>query len=208
MTKTVHHAVYDTLADWETGHATAHLRNGAWHREPGGFEIVTVGETLDPVVTSGGMRIVPDITLDQLSPQDSELLILPGADTWVSGELDAFGRKAKEFVAAGVPVAGICGATVGLARQGLLDERAHTSNVLEFLTMTVPGYKGAELYVEADAVTADTVITAGATEPEAFAREIFARLGVYEPEVLDAWFRLFKNSDASAFAVLEAAGQS
>ncbi|MFI6908537.1 type 1 glutamine amidotransferase family protein [Nonomuraea sp. NPDC050394] len=208
MTKTVHLAVYDTLADWETGHATAHLRNGAWHREPGGFEIVAVGETLDPVVTIGGMRILPDITLDQLSPQDSELLILPGADTWVSGELDAFGRKAKEFVAAGIPVAGICGATVGLARQGLLDERAHTSNVLEFLTMTVPGYKGAELYVEADAVTADNVITAGATEPEAFAREIFARLGVYEPEVLDAWFRLFKNSDASAFAVLEAAGQS
>ncbi|MFI6298465.1 type 1 glutamine amidotransferase family protein [Nonomuraea sp. NPDC050790] len=208
MSKTVHHAVYSTLADWETGHATTHLRNGVWHREPGGFEIVVVGETLDPITTAGGLRIVPDITLDQLSPQDSALLILPGADTWVSGELDGFGRKAKEFVAAGVPVAGICGATVGLARQGLLDDRAHTSNVLEFLTATVPGYKGAERYVEADAVTDGDVITAGATEPEAFAREIFTRLNVYTPEVLEAWFRLFKHSDSSAFAALEAAGQS
>ncbi|WP_157251811.1 type 1 glutamine amidotransferase family protein [Nonomuraea typhae] len=207
MTKrTVHQALYSTLADWETGHAIAHLRNGAWHREPGGFEIVTVGATLDPIVTAGGLRIVPDITLDRLSPEDSAMLILPGADTWVTGELDAFGAKAKEFVEAGVPVAGICGATVGLARQGLLDERAHTSNVLEFLTMTTPGYKGAERYVEADAVTDGEVITAGATEPEAFAREIFAKLGVYEPEVLDAWFRLFHDSDASAFMVLEAAG--
>jgi len=30
---------------------------------------------------------------------------------------------------------------------------------------------------------------------------------VYEGEVLDAWYRLFHDSDAEAYAVLEAAGQ-
>jgi hypothetical protein len=39
----------------------------------------------------------------------------------------------------------------------------------------------------------------------AFAREIFRRLDIYRPEVLDAWFRLFANSDPTAFEVLMAA---
>jgi hypothetical protein len=50
------------------------------------------------------------------------------------------------------------------------------------------------------------VITAGPTEPVAFAREVFAALDLYEPEVLEAWVRLFADSDASAFPVLMAAG--
>lgn len=43
------------------------------------------------------------------------------------------------------------------------------------------------------------------TEPVAFAREIFRLLGVYEGEVLDAWYRLFHDSDAAAYEVLEKA---
>lgn len=202
MTKTVHHAVYDTLADWETGHATAHLRNGNWHREPGAYEIVAVGLTTDPVTTMGGLRITPDLALDQLSPADSALLILPGAFKWDAGdELAPFARKAREFLAAGVPIAAICGATAGLAREGLLDDRDHTSGVLQYLEAQ-EGYAGAKHYLDRDAVTDGDLITAGPTEPVAFAREIFRRLDVYRPEVLDAWFRLFARSDASAYEVL------
>ncbi|PZG21369.1 DJ-1/PfpI family protein [Nonomuraea aridisoli] len=205
MKRIVHHAVYDTLADWETGHATAHLRSGRYHREPGGYEIVTVGLTADPVVTMGGVRIAPDLTLDRLSPADSALLILPGADLWDTGDtLAPFARKAGEFLAAGVPVAAICGATAGLAREGLLDDRDHTSAVVHYL-MAQDGYAGAERYVDADAVLGGDLITAGPTEPVAFAREILRRLDVCRPEVLDAWFRLFARSDATAFEVLAAA---
>ncbi|WP_043615480.1 type 1 glutamine amidotransferase family protein [Nonomuraea candida] len=205
MTKTVHHAVYDTLADWETGHATAHLRNGHYHREPGGYEIVTVGLTTDPIVTMGGLRITPDLALADLSPADSALLILPGADLWDAGEtLAPFARKAGEFLDAGVPVAAICGATAGLAREGLLDERDHTGAVAQYLAAQ-EGYAGGARYLDRDAVLDRDLITAGPTEPVAFAREIFRRLDVFTPEVLDAWFRLFARSDASAFEVLMAA---
>lgn len=193
---TTHVAIYDTLADWETGYATAHLRSK-------GHEIVTVGATLDPITTMGGIRIVPDITLDQLSPEDSELLILAGAETWDSGELDAFGAKAREFLDAGTPVAAICGATAGMARQGLLDDREHTSAIVHYL-QAQEAYAGAKYYVEADAVTGGDLITAGPTAPIEFAREIFAKLGVYSPVALDAWYRLFKHSDTSAYEVLMA----
>ncbi|MDP4503613.1 type 1 glutamine amidotransferase family protein [Nonomuraea turcica] len=201
----VHHAVYDTLADWETGHATAHLRNGSYQREPGAYEVVTVGLTTDPVVTIGGLRITPDLALDQLSPAGSALLILPGATLWdAGGELAPFARKAREFLEAGVPVAAICGATAGLAREGLLNEREHTSGVVQYLEAQ-EGYTGAKRYLDQDAVLDGDLITAGPTEPVAFAREIFRRLDIYRPEVLDAWFRLFARSDPSAYEVLMAA---
>ncbi|MET9241479.1 type 1 glutamine amidotransferase family protein [Nonomuraea sp. NPDC003709] len=201
----VHHAVYDTFADWETGHATAHLRNGRYQREPGGFEIVTVGLTTDPVVSMGGLRVTPDLALDQLSPASSALLILPGADLWDAGpSLAPFAAKAGEFLDAGVPVAAICGATAGLAREGLLDSRDHTSAVVQYLEAQ-EGYAGAGHYLDRDAVLGGDLITAGPTEPVAFAREIFRRLDIYRPEVLDAWFRLFASSDPAAFGVLMAA---
>lgn len=201
----IHHAVYNTFADWETGHATAHLRSERYQREPGAYEIVTVGPTADPVVSMGGLRVTPDLALDQLSPEGSALLILPGADLWDAGaDLAPFARKAGEFLAAGVPVAAICGATAGLAREGLLDDRPHTSAVVQYLEAQ-EGYAGAKHYEDADAVLGGDLVTAGPTEPVAFAREIFRRLDVYRPEVLDAWFRLFSKSDPSAFEVLMAA---
>ena len=196
--KPVHLAVYDTLADWEPGHATAHLARA-------GHDIRTVGPATAPVRTIGGLSVQPDLALDDVRPEDSSLLILPGADLWdTSDDLAPFARKAREFLDAGVPVAAICGATAGLAREGLLDDRAHTSAVSFYLAAT--GYRGGEKYVDADAVTDGGLITAGPTEPVAFAREILGLLGVYEGEVLDAWYRLFHDSDIEAYAVLEQAG--
>ncbi|MEV0747512.1 glutamine amidotransferase [Streptomyces poriferorum] len=193
--RTAHLAVYDTYADWETGHTTAHLTQN-------GFTVRTVGPTTAPVTSMGGLTVRPDLPLAELSPEDSALLILPGAALWDSGDtLAPFARTARTFLDAGVPVAAICGATAGLAREGLLDERAHTSAVSFYLAAT--GYAGGAHYTEADAVTDGDLITAGPTEPVAFAREVFARLGVYDEKKLDAWYRLFHDSDPSAYEVLQ-----
>ncbi|MFF2214947.1 type 1 glutamine amidotransferase family protein [Streptomyces antibioticus] len=197
--KPVYLAVYDTFADWETGHATAYLARG-------GYEIRTVGASTDPVTSIGGLRVRPDLALDDVRPEDGALLILPGADLWdTSDDLAPFARTARAFLAAGTPVAAICGATAGLAREGLLDDRDHTSAVSFYLAAT--GYDGGGRYVEKDAVTDRGLITAGPTEPVAFAREVLGLLGVYEGEVLDAWYRLFHDSDPEAYAVLEKAGE-
>lgn len=195
---TVHLAVYDGLADWEPGHAIAELRQR-------GYRVRAVGVTDRPVTTLGGLRVLPDLALDELRPADSALLILPGSPAWESGDgpTAAFARTARRFLDAGVPVAAICGATAGLAAEGLLDTRAHTGAAAPVLAMT--GYAGGALYREADAVTDGDLITAGPTDQEAFAREIFRRLGVFTPEVLDAWFRLYAESDADAYPVVAGA---
>src|SRR5688500_15598979 len=148
MTKTAHLAVYNTLADWEVGHLIAELRTGRFTGAP--WDVVTVAESLDPITTMGGVRILPDTVLGRLDPANSNLLILPGADLWDAGGGEAFANVAARFLDAGVPVAAICGATAGLARAGLLDKRHHTSADPEYLKAT--GYVGGDHYVDERAV--------------------------------------------------------
>ena len=80
------------------------------------------------------------------------MLILPGAGTWHAADGNGeFARAARACLDAGVPIAAICGGTFGLAREGLLDERPHTSSAPEYLAMT--GYRGAAHYRSELAVT-------------------------------------------------------
>lgn len=202
--RTVHLAVYDTLADWEFGYVAAGINNPEFQQDPGSIRIRTVGATTDPVRTMGGLTITPDIAVADVDPTDSAMLVLPGAQTWddESAATNAFVGAAQRWVDAGVPVAGICGATVGLARSGLLDVRAHTSNAAEQLTPT--GYAGADHYVDAPAITDQLVITAAAVAPVDFAREVFAALDIYTPDVLAAWYQLYGEQDPSGFYALAA----
>ena len=202
MTQIVHVAAYNTLADWEVGYATAHINKPLWHKNPGRFGTATVAASTDPITTMGGIRVLPDVALADLRPQDSAMLILPGNDIWNTEEFVPWTDKAREFLAAGVPVAAICGATGGLAMAGLLDDRAHTSNAAEFLAGT--GYAGGDLYRDAPAVDDRGLITANATAPVEFAAAIFARLEVFEPNVLASWLKLYRDRDPAGFFELMA----
>jgi putative intracellular protease/amidase len=206
-TETVHLFVMDGLADWEPGLAVAGINTPAYQARPGRYTVRTVGLTRDPVRTMGGISILPDLTLDALSPERSAMLILPGGPSWDEGENTAAAEKAAEFLAAGVPVAAICGATAGLAARGLLDGRAHTSNAAEYLE-ALPGYGGREAYVDVPAVRDGDLVTATGTSPVDFARAIFERLELYAPEVLDAWYALYRHGDPSGFYALQAAAPS
>ena len=202
-TRTVHLAVYNTLADWETGYAAAFIANPFWAGDDWPWRIRTVGETTAPITTLGGIRIVPDLTLADLQPGDSEMLILAGANLWDAGGGAAFTAAAQAFLDAGVPVAAICGATFGLARDGLLDNRAHTSSALAYLEPS--GYAGAAHYVDEPAVTDGDLITAGPTNPIEFARAIFTRLDLFGDQRTEAWYRLFAHSDPAAYHELASA---
>src|SRR5215510_14600124 len=67
----VHLYVLDTLADWEPGYAIAGLNNAP----SGRFRVMTVGVSKAPVRTSGGVAILPDMTLEELAPSQSAMLI-------------------------------------------------------------------------------------------------------------------------------------
>jgi putative intracellular protease/amidase len=203
MTRTAHVALYDTLADWEVGHLLVELRTGRFTGDP--WRVVTVGASADPITTMGGLRVLPDQTLAELDPAASDLLILPGADLWDEGHGDEFAAAAREFLDAGVPVAAICGATAGLARAGLLDERRHTSAAPEYLAAT--GYAGGDHYVDERAVADRDLVTAGPQSPVQFSRATLAHLDLASDETLEAYETVFHRGDPSGYPVLMQAGQ-
>jgi putative intracellular protease/amidase len=197
-TQTVHLAVYDAMADWEFGYAVAGINDPQFQQEPGRYRVRTVGATREAITTMGGVRIVPDLSVDELSPADSAMLIMAGAHTWDSRQNGVFAELARLFLEAGVPVAAICGATFGLADAGLLDDRKHTSSDVRYLSFS-ENYQGQEHYQDAPVWTDGPLITAGPANPLEFAREIFAKLALYPPEKLDAWYQYYKTGDASHF---------
>jgi putative intracellular protease/amidase len=202
----VHVFVFNTLSDWEIPYAAAGINSSTFQQRPGRYGIRTVGLTRAAVKTMGGITILPDMELADLSPSQSAMLILPGGESWDAGKNVEAIAKAKEFLTVGIPVAAICGATAALARAGVLDERRHTSNSSAYLQAT--GYRGAARYVDCPAVEDEGVITAAGTAPLEFAYEIFRVLDVFSPAVREAWFRLFKTGDAGHYEELIRAAQS
>lgn len=205
--RTVHLYVFDGFADWEAAFAVAGINNPQFQREPGRWQVKTVGPGRHAVPRSmGGVSVLPDLGVEDLLPDDSAMLILPGGTAWAddASHHAAIG-KAGAFLRRGVPVAAICGATAALARAGWLDTRPHTSNALSYLKGT--GYAGEGFYRDEPAVRDGNLITAGGMAPIEFAREIFALLEIYEGEALQAWEQLYKTGKSAYFARLARAAE-
>jgi len=201
--RTVYVYVLDTLADWELGYVTAELHSGRFFKK--GAERVsfkTVGSSLEPITTMGGMTIVPDCVIDDIAVSDSSMLVLPGADTYNDPKQGAIIEKASELLSVGATVCAICGATVALANAGLLDTRLHTSNGPGFLDMMSPAYKGQAWYQDAPSVADNNLITAGSTASLLWAKHIIEHLGVFQENTLQAWYAFFSTGEPSYFFAL------
>ncbi len=202
MNRTAHVAIYDSLADWEPGYLLAELRTGRFTGEP--WNICTVAQSVAPITTMGGLQITPEIALDELAADESDLLILPGSGLWDQGQGHEWGSLARSFLDRGRVVAAICGATAGLAREGLLDDRLHTSAALQYLEAQ-PGYSGSAKYREQRAVADQNLVTAGPQSPVHFASATLGLLGLAPPAVLRAYEDLFADGKAEAYEVLMSA---
>ena len=108
---------------------------------------------------------------------------------------------AERTLAAGGVVAAICGATYGLARAGLLDDRDHTSNAADFLA-GAPGYGGAAPLPGSQRRARPRVITAPATAPVDFARAVFEALEVFPEPVIEAWYGLYTTGERRFYDAL------
>src|SRR5512147_911073 len=79
----VHVLVFDGFADWEPSYALAQIR------QTGAAPVVSVGLSHHPVRSMGGLTVMPDVTVEQIAPEQVRLFILPGGDQWETAGLDA-----------------------------------------------------------------------------------------------------------------------
>jgi putative intracellular protease/amidase len=176
--KDVYVLVFDGLADWEIGLITFE------HNARNNIAVTTVGFTGEPIETGGSLRVLPDIALSKIDFDGMGMLILPGGGTWH----DAFPRDLADVVVRlhemGVPVAAIGGATVFLAKAGLLEGVQHTSNALEYLQQFAPGYGAQDSHRDACAVSDKGIITAGRLASVEFTYQILKTLRVYDDKGL------------------------
>ena len=198
--KVVYLYVFDTMADWEIGYLTAELNSGRYYKrglKP--FKILTVGAKKKPIRTMGGLTIIPDIDLEEVSIEHAASLILPGGDTWTESVHDPILSIAEQCLQKGILVAAICGATFGLARNGLLDSRWHTSNDLEYLKYICPNYEGEQFFRWETVVTEGSLITALGIAPLEFALQVLNALEVFSEKTLDAWYNLYSTRESKYF---------
>ena len=201
----VYLVIVDTLADWEIGYLSAELHSRRFFANPlAPFQLVKVGLTDAPVESMGGMTMTPDARLDDIRMERGDLLVLPGSDIWEEPRAQAALRFARDALGQGHNVAAICGATSGLAQVGALDAYDHTSNDLDYLKATCPGYGGAARYRQQPAVRDRNLVTATGLAPLEFTYEIFRLLDVMQPATLEAWYQLHRTREARWFHALVA----
>jgi putative intracellular protease/amidase len=185
--KTAYVLLRSGYADWEPASALAELRRTF------GFSVRTVGLTSETVVSMGGLRVIPDLTLSEFEPESADILILPGGESWTEREVPEISKAAQIMVSLSRPVAAICAATLALAYAGLLDEHSHTSNGATFIGKYVPKYRGEKLYQPSPSVSDRFVITANGLAPFAFAAEIFRALAPERKHDIETYEKLYSH---------------
>jgi putative intracellular protease/amidase len=195
--------VLNTLADWEISYLTAELNSGRYlnkTRPP--VRLIKIGNTTEPIKTMGGITITPDESIDNIKFKEDDLLILPGADTWMEEENKKIIDIVSGIINEKVIIAAICGATVALANKGILNNRNHTSNDIEFLKMFCSEYGGENFYLNQPAVIDDNLITASGIAPLEFSYEVLKRINVMKTGTLEAWYKLYKTREPKYFYAL------
>ncbi|MEV5315649.1 DJ-1/PfpI family protein [Streptomyces sp. NPDC052610] len=102
--------------------------------ETAGYRVVLAAETPRPVTTAAGVRVLPDITFDEVSAKSIDTLLVPG-----SVEIDSRRRvhaltdpavvaRVKELAGRSRRVASVCVGAHILAAAGLLDGKRATTH--------------------------------------------------------------------------------
>jgi putative intracellular protease/amidase len=182
--------VFNGFADWEPSLLTTGLTQ---------FTDVKVKPfSIDgkPVRSMGNLAIRPEMKLENVVPEKVKMLVLPGGSVWESGGMDELLPLVDQVCRINGFVAAICGATLFLARHGLLNEVKHTSNHIYFLKKLGDyHYKGEDLYVRKPCVTDKNLITANGTAAVDFAKAVFTALNTLEGnKKLKFWLELFPKS--------------
>ena len=198
MTHVVLYA-FDTMADWEYAYITTvlqmELRSGDSHHR-----LLVAGATAEPVTTLGGLRVLPEVALEEVDEAAISLLLLPGGNTWLTHDHEPVLALARRLLEVDTPVAGICGATRAMVRARLrlapqaevtMEANPGSVEAARFDAYAdEPDYPGSRYRVHASVAHDGCMITAIGEAPLEFSREVFK---VLELDDVDEWYAAFKS---------------
>lgn len=111
-----------------------------WEREgPKPFEVLLVAEKEEPISAFGGMRVIPDVTIDACPPLD--ILVVPGgwgtrAERYNERLLTWIARQGQQVET----LTSVCTGSILLGQAGLLDGRRATTHwkLLDWMQKSYP----------------------------------------------------------------------
>ena len=166
------------FADWEYGFLAG--TGGPFY----GLDVRFFSATPGAVTSQGGLTVEVSQGTGEIVAWQPDTLTVIGGMVWESADAPDLGDLLRASHANGATIAGICGGTLALARAGLLNNVAHTSNEAAFLARNAAGYAGQKHYQESHcAVSADRIITAPGTAPVSFTAAVFQSAGL-SPEAV------------------------
>ncbi len=189
------------MADWEPAYAIS-LLSDQYTDIPknNSYPVRTFGVTQEPVGSVGGLTLVPDFSVDNVSIDDVAMVILPGSIYYEKEDPDQLASLISRCTQAQIPVAVICGGTLFLARHGLLDTVRHTSAGKEWLKAHASQYQGEQYYTPSPSISDKGIITANPLGFLEFAAHIFLELDVFPSAFIDQLVSMTKGGyfDAEA----------
>ena len=152
-----------------------------------------VAESMEPVESIGGFRILPDYTFDTM-PEDYAALVLIGGYGWDGDTALKTVPAISKAIARGIPVGAICNAASFMARHGFLNAVRHTGNGLDQLRLWGgTNYTNEAGYVTAQAVSDQGIVTANGSATLEFAREMLLLLQNDTPERIELYDQFNKH---------------
>ena len=179
--------VFDGLADWEPAHALCEIRKS------GKYDVSTVGLSRSTITSMAGLKIIPDMTIQDVEPEQAAFFMVPGGDMWQESSHEPVKALLRRLHEKNVLIGAICAATLEVVRAGLTHGVRHTGNSKSYLKAMVPEYRDGDFYADQLAVSDQNIVTASGLGSVEFAREVIRHLNIYSEADTAIWFDMFKN---------------
>ncbi|WP_188204516.1 type 1 glutamine amidotransferase family protein [Desemzia incerta] len=177
----------DDWADWEAAHAIAEVNSVPQ------YTVKTIAVDKLSKTSIGGLRAEIDVSIEEYTDLNNlAMVILPGGFSWHQKRYGKIAAFINQVIAADVPIAAICGATIFLGSHGFLNQVRHTGDSKDFFKEYTE-YEGEDLFVEAQVIRDKNMITANETAAVEFAYEIYKLLEIDTPEAIEDWYENFKH---------------
>lgn len=158
-----------------------------------------VAPTLEPVMSIGGFRTLPDYSFDTM-PEDYAALVLIGGFGWSTPVAERVIPIVRSAIEKGKAVGAICNAASFMAKCGFLNAVRHTGNGLEQLkSWGGENYTNPEGYVHSQAVSDGNIVTANGSAAIEFAKELLLLLGNDTPERIEMYYQFNKQGFCALF---------
>lgn len=141
-------------------------------------EIKTVAMADGPVTSSEGLRVLPDMTIGDVTLKEEDVFLIPGGDPSVLEDEKAFYDVIRQGNDAKTLLAAICAAPVHLAKAGVLDGREYTTSMPHGLDTPF----NPNMFVRQNVVVDEHIVTAQPTGYAEFAIALGQLMDIYEDE--------------------------